>query len=631
MCLGCVVLAVILAVMCLLRDDAFADTTPETPPFAYVEVGADRGMGDYAMQHGTQSNVGGGIAAADFDDDGDVDVFVPTANGTPDQLYRNLGNGRFDEIAADAGVASMAGNRCALWFDYDGDGHLDLIVGNDEQAEPSTYRLYRQIDTARFEDVTELAGLFVYIDGHPGSFHVNRGGMCAGDINNDGHLDLYSPLWNGRSHLFLNDGAGKFTDISETSGVGVQSTAYQGLMVDVDRDGLLDIYVSLDAGPNLLWLNQGNLTFIESARGIGGMANNKNDMGMAVGDFDNDRDLDFYVTGLWSTAGELVVRHNVLIRNDTNEVDGLSFREISKDVGVAYGGFGWGATFTDGDGDGWLDIVATNGFWGSNNPDPSLFYWNRPASGSFADASDAVAFNDQLYGSGVVAFDYDRDGDEDLVQTLEGELRLLENRRHDGADAVRFLVVRPRMAGANRFAIGAIVRIRTNTNEMMRPIAAGTSFFGQEPAEAHFGLGAATAIESVTVEWPGGGETVLDDVATDQVLTVFDDGTGAVSGEQLPGDGTQDGLVDISDALSLLSGLFLGTMGSFPCGGESTTDPAGNRTLLDWSGDDLVEISDALGMLFHLFLGGPAHSRSVVSADGTGCLPILGCPHGCRE
>ncbi|MCH7925607.1 MAG: VCBS repeat-containing protein, partial [Planctomycetes bacterium] len=139
---------------CLAR---LCGTALGVPPFEFADVSASKGIGSYIMAEG----MGGGAAAADFDDDGDIDLFVPTGAGVPDQLYRNLGNGQFEEIAQQAGLDSTVANRTALWFDYDADGVLDLLVANDVEDSPTMYRLYRQVASGQFEDVTVEAGLII--------------------------------------------------------------------------------------------------------------------------------------------------------------------------------------------------------------------------------------------------------------------------------------------------------------------------------------------------------------------------------------------------------------------------------------------------------------------------------------
>ncbi len=571
----------------------------------FEEVGGQRGIGTYVMSRG----LGGGVAVADFDDDGDMDIFVPNAQDVPDQLYRNLGDGRFEEIASSLGLASTTGDRCALWFDYDDDHKLDLLVTNDADDSDTVYVLYRQRKDGRFEDVTRAAGL------HTGEWESRprgwRSGPCAGDINNDGYLDLYLPSFRGDPSLLLNRGDGTFTDITRASGLrpdpGEGLQQHQAVMVDFSGDGLLDIYVARDFAPNLLWLNQGDGTFVDGALEAGA-GNAMNDMGLAVSDYDGDGDPDIYITNVFGLDGG----HNVLLRNDSSS-EGVRFTDVSRELGVDDGSWGWGACFLDVDNDGWLDIAATNGWDGAWADDTSRLFWNLGGDDGFTDVSAATGFDDTYWGSALVALDMDRDGDLDLLQTCKGgPLRLLENLpvAGDGKTPVRggYLVVRPRLDGPNHRAIGAVVRARARGFEMTRWITAGTSYLGQEPAEAFFGLGDAGRVDSVTVEFPDGSRATLDDVSPNQVLVV------------MPpvfrrGDANTDGTVDISDALGILETLFSGNS-------QATCHDAA-----DANDDTQVDISDAMFVLRVLFLvstGLPAPGAETCGADVT--ADDLGCP-----
>ena len=519
-------------------------------PIQFVDVSAARGIQAYQMAYG----MGGSVIAADFDADGDIDLFVPNEKDHADQLYRNLGNGVFEEIAAAAGLDSLERSRVALWFDYDGDHLLDLFVAGDCWAEdPScamlpTLRLYRQVADAQFQDVTLSAELPESSEGNSSQ----RGGLAAGDINNDGYLDLVVGLWELRpTRLLLNDGDGTFTEITEPSGLGSAPDVanHQSVFHDFNGDGRPDIFTAIDFAPNNLWINQGDNTFVDEASAAG-VDSAWNEMGVALGDHENDGDLDLFVTNI--ASGPL---HSVFFRNDSVGPL-LQFVEQSQQLGVDQGYWGWGTTFLDADNDGWLDLAATNGF--TSHPfttDPSRFYLNQGGTPvTYADLSDASGFNDTFWGSALVAADLDRDGDLDLVQSCNGDgppgtLRVLDNQQGAAAMANNYLVVRPRTNGANRNAIGAVVRVEVGSTAMMRLITAGTSFLGQEPAEAFFGLGGATLVDRVTVEWLWGGVTELTGVSVNQVLTVQGDVDTDNDGspDVVDADDDGDGVLDDAD------------------------------------------------------------------------------------
>lgn len=484
------------------------------------EVGAQRGIGSYAMAQ----PMGGGAAAADFDGDGDVDLFIPNEKLVPDQLYVNQGNGHFQESAAAVGLGSLVRSRTALWIDVDGDTDLDLIVAGDCQGSPSgpgmpqcnagvpMMRLYRQ-QSGVFTDITVGSGLEQdssnMEDGH------HRGGMAAGDIDQDGDLDLYVATWYGSSRLYANDGTGHFTEITQSAGVDRPDAAqWQPVMFDVDGDGRIDIFVAVDFTDNFLFMNQGNGQFLEQAE-VAGVNRDWNDMGVAVGDYDNDGDFDLYVTQVY---GREPGEHNLLLRNDSTPGNPL-FVDMAVSAGVDDTSWGWGATFFDADLDGDLDLAVTNGF--VNLVDASKMFRND-LGGTFTDVSDQCGFNDTLWGSSLVAFDAEGDGWLDLLQTSKihpqpGPLRLLHNATAPGR---HYLTVVPRAASGNTHGIGAKVAINAGGLKQYRLLSAGISFLGQEPARAHFGLGDSNRIDEIKVSWPDGHETVRRSVVANAMLVI---------------------------------------------------------------------------------------------------------------
>jgi len=520
-----------------------------------------------------------GVAAADFDADGDVDVFVPNAEGRCDLLYRNRGDGTFEEVAQDLGVSGCElgdkpRSRAALWLDYDGDGRLDLLVAGDAFNNPiddirqswTTPRLYRQLPDGSFTNASDSAGLTALdlISDHrsqqPGStaitFQRHFGSVAAGDLNGDGYPEVMLGLWNGLgenepqeigARLLLNvpgpDGGRTFEDVTiATLAPGVADPGldrfgsfWQIVMHDFNGDGLLDVYAAVDMDENHLWLNRGAtpdparpgvlaLNPFEDVTHDAGVTSPEpeTDMGVALADCNNNGLFDIYITKT-DTAGSDIDNDFYLATSQDP-----TFADIADEAGLSGNefGWGWGTTFQDLDRDGWQDLAMTNGF-NSCNDLPRLMLNNaNPADLAFTE-KPSPALNRANRGSTIIAADIDRDGDQDLIHTImlradagcaSPTVQLLRNDPDCAADCPRWLAVRPRMAGPNTHAIGAVVRVRVGGDGdplvLSRLITAGTSMAGQEPAEAFFGLGSGLILNdpvTVTIQWPDGSpDTVIE-------------------------------------------------------------------------------------------------------------------------
>ena len=468
---------------------------------------------------------GSGVAATDYDQDGDIDLYVCTESGYPDLLYQNNGDGSFTSIGEQVGLESIVRSRMALWIDYNGNRKLDLLVSGDcdfdesDCPDASFLRLYQQQSDGSFEEMTDDAGL--------SGFGAKRkdqtlGGLAAADVNNDGNIDFVQVIRNGPLELFVNQGDGSFLMLSEQYGFDTDEFKYyQPMFHDFNSDGLIDLYCNVDFDDNQLWINNEDGQFIEMGR-VTRSDSDFNEMGITLGDYDNDGDFDIYATNIHNYFGQDV--HNVLLEN-ISESDFIGFSEQSKSKGIHEGGWGWGATFFDANNDGFLDLAATNGWDVPFEVLDTSKFWVGNQGAQFTDLSDSVRFNDNLNAATLIAFDYDRDGDLDMLQTIKGKsfsepkqhIRLLENtidNEHRGS----FLVIKPRMTGRNHFAIGATVRAYFGENQFARLIHSGTSFYGQEPAEAFFGLGTIEELDSLKINWPGGNKSTWYDLPTNQVL-----------------------------------------------------------------------------------------------------------------
>ena len=492
----------------------------------FVDVSEASGAGAYPAARG----MGSGVAAADYDRDGDIDLFLPTAEDLPHQLLRNNGRGRWTDVAATVGLDDPARGRTALWLDWNHDGRLDLLVGSD-CFDHNCYRdeplitFYQQNQDGTFSDVTESTGISELPTVHGNSQH--RAGFNAFDYDRDGDLDILSLFWFGTPHLYRNNGDGTFTDVADGAGLTPFSGVgfWHAMPYDFDGDGWTDVFVGVDFTENFLWRNNGDGTFIDVATEAG-VDSAQNEMGAAFGDYDNDGDFDFYVTNIYAFYEPS--DRNTLYRNDSTAAE-IRFTEVSGPMGVADGAWGWGTTFFDYDLDGWLDLAATNGFMGDPWSTDTTRLFHNLNGGGFSDVSIGSGVADSDWGHTIIAADMDGDGDPDLIQTAgtgpgQGYLRVLENRTDTG----NYLIVAPQDP-QNLSLAGTTIQIQTAAGNQQRLLVPGTSFLGQEPDQALFGLGTAEMVDQVRITWPDGRVRTLRNVTANQRLTVSPESAGIVT------------------------------------------------------------------------------------------------------
>ncbi len=519
-----------------------------TAKLRFTEMSAEAGVAFHHHKPNRSMTLGGGTVVFDFDNDGLQDIYVSDSNG-PNALYRNNGDGTFTDAAAAAGVADPGGEGnggCAA--DYDNDGDRDLYVTN---YGPS--RLFRNTGTGRFEEVARQSGV------HDGDAYYRSMGCAWGDYDGDGLLDVvvarHLHEWNpdlfrdkdfvsavGGMALYHNEGGGLFEDVTallgdtsaprEGPGVtlgNVWGAGFQPAWLDYDNDGDLDLYVVNDFGvevqPNVLWRNDGPAP-------DGGWSfrdvswDSRADvavygMGLAVGDYNRDGSLDLFVTN---------IKDNVLLRNNA---DGLTFSNASREAGAGVGMIGrklrvaWGTAFLDYDNDGFEDIYIVSGFLegsevGANPEEQSNVLLRNAGDGTFEDVSAESGTDDPGAGRGGSYLDFDNDGCLDIyVVNLDGAAKLFENPCRWGSN---WLVVEPVGVVSNRDGIGARITVTTGAVSQVREISGGSSSMGQNMLPAHFGLGEFGQADSVSVRWPSGKLQTLTDVSANQRLTIREPG-----------------------------------------------------------------------------------------------------------
>ena len=517
-----------------LADNIFTDVTAST-----------LGPVQHSAPELADIKIGTGAAWFDYDRDGDLDLYMTNRIGA-NRLWRNDGGGRFTEVAAAVGVADSShdGSGVAV-ADFDNDGDLDLYLANSLDDVFFKNQL-SETGTATFVDVTASA--------FPGIKTPERGTSAAwGDFDNDGYLDLYISNHrelpdSGAGHqdrLFHNQGNGTFTDVSflllagDANGDGSDDNlggyGFIGGWTDYDRDGDMDILLINDCpfGPEntKLFRNDGGndpmtWNFTEAAASVGA-ADCLNGMGLAFGDYNRDSWFDYFYTN----AGiPLLLRNDGGHFTDATEVAGLADGIVPETGGNR---ITWGAIFFDYDLDGLLDLCVAAGAitaGTSKFPNPNLLYHGDGNGVSFTDVSVGSGINDTGRGRTVVMGDYDRDGDPDLFLVNHGESAFLFRNDYANTKGRHWLIVDLQGAGpplSNRDGIGAKLKITTADGvSQYWETRSGDSLGGGSDLAAYFGLDKNTAVSTLQITWPSGTVQTINSIAADQRITIVEEGGG---------------------------------------------------------------------------------------------------------
>lgn len=424
---------------------------------------------DVTLQSGLiNTGWGQGVAAADYDNDGHVDVFI--TNFGSNALFHNNGNGTFTNVTHEAGVEGGNWSSGCAWGDFDGDGRLDLYVA-------------RYVDFNRAIIPPPGEAKYCLYRGVP---------VCCGPLGLTGLPDLY----------YHNEGNGKFREVSNDVGIrdSAKSFGLGVITLDFDNDGFLDIYVANDSEPNYLWRNKGNGTFEEVAMEAGcavtADGRPQSSMGVTVGDYNNDGWMDICTTSFSED-------YNALYRNTKGTFDDVTFEA---GIGKDFSKLTLGTGFLDFDNDGWLDIFMANGhlYPQAEKAGNSYFQhnhlWHNLRNGRFELLSESQSGFTQAWSSRGAAFG-------DLANT--GRVWVVVN----NIDQVPFLYepsgtagnwVRIRLTGthSNRSAIGARVRVTTGELTQTNEVRSGDSYLCTNDIRLHFGLGEAKSIDQLEIRWP---------------------------------------------------------------------------------------------------------------------------------
>jgi hypothetical protein len=430
---------------------------------------------------------GMGTAVGDYDNDGNLDLFV-TAFGA-DALLRNNGNGTFTDVTTAAGVSDPLWSTSAAFLDYDRDGDLDLFVAN-------------------------------YLD-----FAIADNKVCHDPVGTRDYCSprAYRPV---PDRLYRNDGGGRFTNVTEPAGISKADGNGLGVSVgDYNGDGWLDLYVANDATANQLWINRKDGTFVDegvlSGSALNAAGNPEGSMGIASGDFDADGDEDLFVTNIIAETYALYVNDGKGNFDDQRTRAGLS------QPTAAFTGFG--TDWFDYDNDGWLDLFVANGAVNvieSQRGQPAPYrmrnqLFRNTGRGRFEDAGAAAGpvFARAEISRAAAFGDVDNDGDTDvLVTTNNGPARLLLN-RSDGKH--HWLQIRLQHDGGQRFGLGARIGIeRAGKPTLWRRVKTDGSYLSASDVRVHVGLGASPQIDAVIVEWPDGTRERWRGVAADRLATL---------------------------------------------------------------------------------------------------------------
>lgn len=458
------------------------------------QIGVDYSYGD--------SEYGGGVSFADFDNDGWDDITYASENGVELYFFKNT-NGVFNLVTFN-GISNTSKAKQVIWVDYDNDGDKDFFV----TAIEGKNAFYSNDGEMNFTDISSTIGIF--------QTDLFTYGASFGDIDNDGDLDLFISNRSPEDHnyLYRND-SGIYVDITGTSGISLEGQlSFCSIFFDYDKDGLQDIYVSNDKEENInrLYKNLGDGVFQDvsesSNAGVDVSA-----MSTTLGDFNNDGWFDIYITNTpFSQVSS--IQGNVLLKNNG---DG-TFTNVATETGTSFDSVGWGSVFLDADNDGLLDIYVSSSENGNGSLISSAFYHQQDDE-TFIIPQD-IGFNTDLRESYTNAIgDINNDGKPEIVVGNDTDNNFLW--QNNTINENNWLKVKLEGVVSNKDGIGNTIEINVDGQSQYRYTLAGEGYLSQNSFYEFFGTGLSNLIDYVKVTWTSTGATeTFNNIEANQSITI---------------------------------------------------------------------------------------------------------------
>jgi hypothetical protein len=480
---------------------------------------------------------GGGLAMSDIDKDGFLDLYVTHGIHEKGRLFLGTGSG-FEAAANNNGIQPRGLDNAGYFFDIDSDGWDDFIS---IQYTTNYVEIFKNDRAGQFTEATSSTGIFLRKPTYS---------VAAADYDLDGDVDLFFAHWGApwdedaelTEYLWQNNGDGFFTDVSPI--VPIKPTfrepPYDDLLgehsftptfADINSDGYPDLLLTVDYEGSQVLINNAGASFTDATTSV---ISDENGMGSAVADYDNDGDLDWFVTSIYFSGRpedkqyQGGVSGNRLYENDGNG----NFSDVTDAARVRDGDWGWGTCFADFDNDGYEDIFHTNGMRSAssqenNESDPLYVFFRDPsklfmstASGAFGEVASTTGINHDDQGRGAICLDYDSDGWVDILVSTNGKSPTVFRNRFNNSN--HYLQIDLDGAPGNLSGIGARVVVETSTGTQMQEVIYGSSYLSQKPSTLHFGLGAVSTVDAVTVTWPDASrtQTRIENIEADQRITI---------------------------------------------------------------------------------------------------------------